>query len=105
MGLNRSAKICPHFWYAKVAEQAGVVACDDQAELDRYWTRLLEGGTPEQCGWLRDRFGVCWQIVPKVLDEYMGDGDPARAKRVGDAMLKMVKLDIAGLVSAYEGRR
>lgn len=163
MGLNRSAKIFPHFWYAKEAEEAArfyasvfpdsrvdrvttlqsespsgppgsvkvvdftlfgqpfqaimagpldpfnhaismVVVCDNQAELDDYWAKLLEGGSAEQCGWLRDRFGVSWQIVPKVLDEYMGDRDPARARRVSDAMLKMVKLDIAGLVAAYEGR-
>jgi predicted 3-demethylubiquinone-9 3-methyltransferase (glyoxalase superfamily) len=79
-----------------------VVLCDDQAELDRYWNALLEGGGRAQaCRWLIDRFGLRWQIVPAVLDELMGDADPARSKRVSDAMLKMVKLDIAGLEQAY----
>jgi predicted 3-demethylubiquinone-9 3-methyltransferase (glyoxalase superfamily) len=79
-----------------------VVLCDDQAELDRYWDALLEGGgEPQACGWLIDRFGLRWQIVPAILDELMGDEDPVRAKRVVDAMLKMIKLDIAGLESAH----
>ena len=79
-----------------------VVACDDQAELDRYWDALLEGGgEPQACGWLIDRFGVRWQIVPAALDEMMRDPDPERAKRVSDAFLKMVKLDIAALEDAY----
>jgi predicted 3-demethylubiquinone-9 3-methyltransferase (glyoxalase superfamily) len=79
-----------------------VVLCDDQAELDRYWNALLEGGgKPQACGWLIDRFGLRWQIVPAILDELMGDKDPARSKRVTDAMLKMVKLDIAALQKAY----
>jgi predicted 3-demethylubiquinone-9 3-methyltransferase (glyoxalase superfamily) len=80
-----------------------VVHCDDQAEVDRYWNGLLEGGTPEQCGWLRDRFGLAWQIVPKVLAELMGDPDRVRAKRAADAMMKMVKIDIAALQAAYAG--
>jgi predicted 3-demethylubiquinone-9 3-methyltransferase (glyoxalase superfamily) len=79
-----------------------VVLCDDQAELDRYWDALLSGGgTPQACGWLIDRYGLRWQIVPAILDELMGDPDPARSKRVGDAMLKMIKLDIAALEQAY----
>ncbi|WP_053238916.1 VOC family protein [Sandaracinus amylolyticus] len=79
-----------------------VVECDSQAELDRYWNALLEGGgRPQACGWLTDRYGVRWQIVPAVLDQLMRDDDPARAKRVADAMLKMVKLDIATLERAY----
>jgi predicted 3-demethylubiquinone-9 3-methyltransferase (glyoxalase superfamily) len=82
-----------------------VVLCEDQAELDRYWNGLLQGGgKTEQCGWLRDRFGVAWQIVPRVMDEMMGDKDIERAKRVANAMLKMVKLDIAKLQAAYDGR-
>jgi predicted 3-demethylubiquinone-9 3-methyltransferase (glyoxalase superfamily) len=80
-----------------------VVLCEDQAELDRYWNALLEGGTAEACGWLRDRYGVSWQIVPAVLDEMMGDPDVERSRRVTDVMLKMVKLDIAALQRAYEG--
>ena len=79
-----------------------VVLCDDQTELDRYWNALLEGGGRAQaCGWLIDRFGLRWQIVPAILDELMRDEDPARSKRVTDAMLKMVKLDIAALEKAY----
>jgi predicted 3-demethylubiquinone-9 3-methyltransferase (glyoxalase superfamily) len=78
------------------------VLCDDQAELDRYWNALLQGGGKAQaCGWLIDRFGLRWQIVPAALDEMMADKDPARSKRVTDAMLKMVKLDIAALERAY----
>ena len=79
-----------------------VVVCDDQKELDRYWDALIEGGgTPQACGWLIDRFGVRWQIVPAMLDGLMRDGEPARAKKVTDAFLKMVKLDIAALEKAY----
>ena len=79
-----------------------VVLCDDQAELDRYWNALLEGGgKPQACGWLIDRYGLRWQIVPAGLDEMMTDRDPARTKRVADALLKMVKLDIATLEQAY----
>jgi predicted 3-demethylubiquinone-9 3-methyltransferase (glyoxalase superfamily) len=79
-----------------------VVLCDDQAELDCYWNALLEGGgKPQACGWLIDRFGLRWQIVPVILDEMMRDQDPARSKRVTDALLKMVKLDIATLEKAY----
>src|SRR5688572_33186518 len=79
-----------------------VVLCDDQAELDRYWNALLAGGgKPQACGWLIDRFGLRWQIVPAVLDEMMTDKDPARSKKATDAMLKMVKFDIAALEKAY----
>ncbi|HEX6314554.1 MAG TPA: VOC family protein [Gemmatimonadaceae bacterium] len=79
-----------------------VVACDDQAELDRYWNALLAGGgKPQACGWLIDRYGLRWQIVPRIFDEMMAGEDPARSKRVTDAMLKMVKLDIAALEKAY----
>jgi predicted 3-demethylubiquinone-9 3-methyltransferase (glyoxalase superfamily) len=81
-----------------------MVSCKDQAELDRYWDALLkDGGKPQACGWLRDRFGLRWQIVPTVMEEMMGDKDPVRSKRVSDAMLKMVKLDIAALEKAYRG--
>ena len=79
-----------------------VVMCEDQVELDRYWNALLEGGgKPQACGWLNDRFGVRWQIVPTRLEEMMRDKDPARSKRASDAMLKMVKIDIAELEKAY----
>lgn len=79
-----------------------VVACEDQAEIDRYWNALLDsGGRPQACGWLIDRFGLRWQIVPAALDEMMNDRDPARSKRVSDALLKMVKIDIGELERAY----
>ncbi|MFM0223960.1 VOC family protein [Paraburkholderia dipogonis] len=81
-----------------------MVNCADQAELDRYWNALLEGGgSPEECGWLKDRFGVSWQIVPTDVLDMMADPDPAKAARVAGAMLKMVKFDIAALKSAYAG--
>jgi predicted 3-demethylubiquinone-9 3-methyltransferase (glyoxalase superfamily) len=80
------------------------VACADQAEIDRYWSALLRGGQEEQCGWLKDRYGVSWQIVPADLMDMIGDRDLAKAKRVAQAMLAMVKLDVAGLRAAYEGR-
>lgn len=81
-----------------------VVQCDDQAELDRYWNALLaNGGQAQACGWLIDRFGVRWQIVPAALEKWMGEKDPARSKRVTDALLNMVKLDIAALEKAYRG--
>jgi predicted 3-demethylubiquinone-9 3-methyltransferase (glyoxalase superfamily) len=79
-----------------------VVLCDDQQELDRYWDALLAGGGREQaCGWLIDRFGVRWQVVPAVLETMMHDADPARTARVANAFLKMIKFDIAALEKAY----
>jgi predicted 3-demethylubiquinone-9 3-methyltransferase (glyoxalase superfamily) len=79
-----------------------VVECEDQAELDRYWDALLEGGgQPQACGWLIDRYGVRWQIVPAAMWRLMGDPDQARVKKVADAMLQMVKIDIAALERAY----
>jgi predicted 3-demethylubiquinone-9 3-methyltransferase (glyoxalase superfamily) len=80
-----------------------IVECEDQREIDRLWQALGEGGTIEQCGWLRDRYGLCWQIVPKILGQMMKDPDRVRAKRVAEAMLGMVKLDVAGLRKADEG--
>jgi predicted 3-demethylubiquinone-9 3-methyltransferase (glyoxalase superfamily) len=77
----------------------------DQTELDRYWDALLDGGTPVACGWIRDRFGLSWQIVPKRLPELLGDPDPARAKRALDAMMTMTKLDVAALEAAADGTR
>jgi predicted 3-demethylubiquinone-9 3-methyltransferase (glyoxalase superfamily) len=78
-----------------------VVECDDQAELDRYWNAILEhGGTPQACGWINDRWGVSWQIVPRILAELMSEKDERKSKRVTDAMLAMVKLDIAALQHA-----
>ena len=80
-----------------------VVSCDSQEEIDRYWNALLEGGQAEQCGWLKDRYGLSWQIVPRRLGELMTDADPARAKRTAAAMMKMVKFDLAALEAAAAG--
>ena len=81
------------------------IDCADQAEVDRLWDALsADGGQAERCGWLRDRYGVFWQIVPTALAQYLGGPDPAGAQRAVAAMLQMVKLDIAGLKRAYEGQ-
>ncbi len=80
-----------------------VVNCETQPEIDRYWNALLaNGGTSEQCGWLKDRYGLCWQIVPTILPQMMADPDRSKAKRVTDAMMQMVKLDIQKLQDAYD---
>src|SRR5512133_1158133 len=81
-----------------------LVNCADQAEIDRLWEALSAGGTIEQCGWLKDRYGVSWQIVPTVLGDLMKDPDRARAARVMQAMLGMKKLDIRALKEAHGGR-
>jgi predicted 3-demethylubiquinone-9 3-methyltransferase (glyoxalase superfamily) len=81
-----------------------LIECDSQAEIDRLWDALSDGGAPLECGWIRDRWGLYWQITPRRLLELMNDPDRAKAKRVADAMLTMVKLDIATLEAAAEGR-
>ena len=79
------------------------VSCADQAEVDERWNRLLEGGgTPQQCGWLKDRYGLSWQVIPTALGELMRDKDPEKAGRVMQAMLKMVKIDVDTLKRAYD---
>jgi predicted 3-demethylubiquinone-9 3-methyltransferase (glyoxalase superfamily) len=80
------------------------VSCESQEEVDYYWDRLVAGGTPVQCGWLKDKFGLSWQVVPTILGELMAGGDAARAQRVMQAMLKMVKMDIPLLKKAAEGK-
>jgi predicted 3-demethylubiquinone-9 3-methyltransferase (glyoxalase superfamily) len=81
------------------------IDCVDQTEVDRLWDALsADGGSVERCGWLRDRFGVSWQIVPSALPKYLGGPDKAGAQRAMQAMLGMVKLDIEGLRRAYEGK-
>jgi len=80
-----------------------VVHCETQAELDAMWSKLLQGGQPQQCGWLKDRFGLSWQIVPSVLSQLLQNGDPEKSKRVMQALMKMVKLDIDELKQAYAG--
>jgi predicted 3-demethylubiquinone-9 3-methyltransferase (glyoxalase superfamily) len=81
------------------------VNCKDQKEIDTYWEKLLTGGgKEEQCGWLRDRYGVAWQIVPDKMNDWNADKDRAKAKRVFEAMMKMVKLDFARLEAAFNGK-
>ena len=81
-----------------------MVNCETQAELDHFWQKLSAGGQEVQCGWLKDRFGLSWQVVPTILGEMLQDKDPAKAQRVMAAMLQMKKIEIAGLRKAYEGR-
>ncbi len=81
-----------------------VVACETQAEIDRLWDGFLQnGGVEEACGWLKDRWGLSWQVVPRVLGEMMADPDRAKARRMTEVMLQMVKLDIAKLEAAFRG--
>lgn len=89
--------------YFKLSEAFSMsVDCADQAEVDRYWDKLLDGGEPSQCGWLKDRFGLSWQIVPRALPRLLADPDRAKAQRVMAAMLKMIKLDVAALEAAAD---
>jgi predicted 3-demethylubiquinone-9 3-methyltransferase (glyoxalase superfamily) len=80
-----------------------LVECEDQDEVDRYWSRLSDRGEEGQCGWLKDRYGLSWQVVPKGMEELFRDADPARAERAMRAMLGMKKLDIAALRAAADG--
>ncbi len=80
-----------------------VVDCKTQKDVDRYWAKLSKGGEEGPCGWLKDKYGLSWQIVPTALGELLSDPDPAKSKRVMEAMLKMRKLDIGVLKNAYEG--
>jgi predicted 3-demethylubiquinone-9 3-methyltransferase (glyoxalase superfamily) len=79
------------------------VSCETQDEVDALWNKLCEGGSPSRCGWLKDKFGVSWQIIPTALGRLMGDKDPVKAQRVLQAMLTMDKIDIARLQRAYDG--
>ena len=98
MGLNGG----PNFKFSPAISFS--VKCETQEEVDYYWSKLLAGGQPQQCGWLTDKFGVSWQIVPTALVEMLKDKDAERANRVMQAMLKTVKLDINTLRQAYEQR-
>lgn len=80
-----------------------LVECEDQAEIDYYWERLGDGGAEGQCGWVKDRYGLWWQVVPHDMAAVMSDPDPARAQRVVEAMLQMRKLDVAALRAAAAG--
>ena len=97
MGLNGG----PEFKFSEAV--SFVVHCKTQKQVDRYWDRLTKGGKPVQCGWLTDKFGLSWQIVPTILAKMMKDKDPAKTDRVMKAVLGMVKLDIKALKKAYKG--
>ena len=88
----------PHFKFNEAI--SFVVNCETQEEVDRYWAKLSEGGAPVECGWLKDKFGLSWQIVPTVLTELLGDSDPKKSQPVMQVMLKMTKLDIRALKEA-----
>jgi len=81
-----------------------VVNCQTQKEVDHYWEKLSEGGQEVQCGWLKDKFGLSWQIVPTILGELMQSKDPVKTNRVMQALMKMIKLNIEGLQRAYDGK-
>jgi predicted 3-demethylubiquinone-9 3-methyltransferase (glyoxalase superfamily) len=91
----------PHFKFTEAV--SFFVSCETQAEVDELWDKLSEGGQTQQCGWLKDKFGLSWQITPVALMELMSDPDPERSRRVMEAMLQMTKIDIATLRQAYEG--
>ena len=92
----------PHFKFNESV--SFFVNCEDQAEVDYYWNRLTtDGGEESQCGWLKDKYGLSWQIIPKALGELLGDKDPEKAGRVMQAMLKMKKIDVTKLKEAYRG--
>lgn len=92
----------PHFKFSEAI--SFFVNCETQEEVDELWEKLTDGGEESQCGWLKDKFGLSWQIVPTALGELLGDPDPEKSKRVMQAMLQMHKIDVATLQRAYEGR-
>ena len=79
------------------------VSCENQQEVDDLWAKLSEGASGQRCGWLKDKYGLSWQIIPTALGELLGDKDPARARRVMQAMLQMEKIEVKGLQDAYNG--
>ena len=93
----------PHFKFNEAVSFQ--IMCQDQEEVDYYWNKLSQGGDPkaQQCGWVKDKFGLSWQVVPKVLGKLMADPDREKAGRTMEAMLQMKKLDIAALERAFEG--
>jgi predicted 3-demethylubiquinone-9 3-methyltransferase (glyoxalase superfamily) len=97
IGLNGG----PHFKFNEAI--SFFVGCETQQDIDELWAKLLaDGGQPSQCGWLKDKYGLSWQIVPNALTRLLGDKDPTKAKRVTDAMMQMVKLDLRKLQDAYD---
>jgi predicted 3-demethylubiquinone-9 3-methyltransferase (glyoxalase superfamily) len=92
----------PHFKFSEAT--SFFVGCETQAEIDELWDKLIaDGGAPSQCGWLKDKFGLSWQIVPNALMRMLSDSDPAKSGRAMNAMLQMGKLEIAKLQQAYDG--
>jgi predicted 3-demethylubiquinone-9 3-methyltransferase (glyoxalase superfamily) len=91
----------PHFTFSEGISL--FVSCETQEEIDEMWEKLSEDGEKSRCGWLKDKFGVSWQVVPPILGQLLQDKDPARAKRALDAMMKMTKIDIQALKDAKEG--
>jgi predicted 3-demethylubiquinone-9 3-methyltransferase (glyoxalase superfamily) len=91
----------PHFTFTEAV--SFFVKCETQDEVDALWTRLTDGGQESQCGWLKDKYGLSWQIIPNALMEMLGDKDPEKAGRVMAAMLKMRKIDVKALEAAYRG--
>jgi predicted 3-demethylubiquinone-9 3-methyltransferase (glyoxalase superfamily) len=91
----------PHFSFTPAISM--FVNCETQAEVDELWDKLIEGGAPSQCGWLTDKFGLSWQIIPKALSEMLNDKAPEKSQRVMQAMMKMIKIDVPTLKRAYEG--
>jgi predicted 3-demethylubiquinone-9 3-methyltransferase (glyoxalase superfamily) len=91
----------PHFRFNEAVSL--VVNCETQAEIDEYWNKLSSGGQEGQCGWLKDKYGLSWQVVPTALGKWLGDDDPEKSARVMNAILHMRKLDIQTLQAAYEG--
>jgi predicted 3-demethylubiquinone-9 3-methyltransferase (glyoxalase superfamily) len=79
------------------------VSCEDQSEVDRLWEKLIEGGVEQPCGWLKDRFGVSWQVIPKILGELLFDPNPVKSGNVMQAMMQMKKIDIAAIEAAHAG--
>lgn len=96
VGLNGG----PHYQFTPAISL--FVNCKDQAEVDDLWTKLADGGKPNQCGWITDKFGVTWQIIPAILGKLLGDPDPKKASRVMQAMLQMGKIDVQRLEQAYQ---
>ncbi|MEO7715390.1 MAG: VOC family protein [Capsulimonas sp.] len=90
----------PHYKFTPAISLS--IDCADQAEVDHFWSKLTEGGEEVQCGWLTDKFGLSWQVVPKALGELMSGPDPVKSQNVMKAMMQMVKLDVAGLQAAYD---
>lgn len=90
----------PHFKFTEAISLS--VSCETQEEVDEFWEKLSAGGEESQCGWLKDKFGLSWQIVPTALGELISDPDPAKSKRVMEAMLQMTKIDVNALQRAYD---